>query len=906
MISFLEETLQHIQKKEESLSDAIFILPSKRAGGFLKNYIRQTATSAQFLPKIISIEDLIQELSGLEIIDHTELLFRSYNVYMQTKSFKEKESFDDFSAWAVTLLNDFNEVDRYLIDSQSFFDYLGSIKTLERWNVTHQQTKFIESYIAFWNSLPEFYNTLSQNLLEDGIGYQGLVYREAVNALEHYLASHGAQQHYFIGFNALNTAEQQIIQGFLETGNAEVFWDAEAVLVADEHHSASLFFRRYMKEWKYYQEHTPKFISNYFSEPKRIQIVSCQKNMAQIKYVGQLLASYSQEKLNASAIVLADEALLSPLLHSLPENVTKVNVTMGSALKNFPIAVFFETWFSLQSKPSKSLYYKDILALLVQPVAAKLLKSRQVIQKISERNTSHFSIETLQKIADPNDHGMLSLLFSKTDNATSALLVCQEILQRLKNVADKQSIENVVLFELHGVFNDLQNLNQTFALISTLSGLEQLFLELIATATIDFRGEAFSGLQIMGVLETRVLDFENIIVLSVNEGVFPAGKSNASFITYDLKKQFNLPLFTEKDAIYTYHFYHMLHRAKDITLCYTDFTEGINSGEKSRFLLQLEIEGQPQHTITHLQVAPSVSLVQKELQCVEKTSSLMQRIEAIAAKGFSPSALTSYIRNPIEFYYQKVLRISEEASVEETVAYNTLGTVVHNALQNLYTPFIGSNLTEKDILGMQGLISKEVAQQFSNEFVGGDITKGKNLIIFEVAKRYVKNAIALDLSSLKQGDSIKLLKVESDLKMNLSIPELPFPVYIHGQVDRVDEYNGTLRIIDYKTGMVQKGELEIMDWETLRTDYKYSKAFQVLTYALMMQDETNFETSQGGIISFKNMGSGFMPFATKESARGTKDQQITAETLQIFLEQLKLLILEICDPDKPLIEKEID
>lgn len=907
MLTFLEETLQHIQQKQEDLSNCIFILPSKRAGGFLKNFLRKQTKKTVFLPKIISVEELIQELSGLEIIDPTELLFKSYEVYKNTTTHKEKESFDVYSSWAITLLNDFNEVDRYLLDPKKFFGYLESIKSLERWNVSSEKSSFVTNYLEFWKQLPQFYDTLKEKLINQGIAYQGLVYREAVRNTEHYLQAHTSLQHIFIGFNALNTAEQQIIQAFLETGHNDIYWDADKVFVDNRKHSASFFFRNYIKEWNYFKTNPAHFISNKYGTPKNIISVACSKNSAQLKYTGQLLQGYSPEKLNKTAIVLADEALLLPLLHSLPENVTQVNVTMGAALKNFPVAVFFESWLSLHKRDPLSFYFRDVLKILGSPIAAQLLDNQYSISRITQQNRSHYTLDQILEISVENDAEILSLLFRSLEDAPQkALTVFDKIIQKLRKKDVSYVIEKVVLHKLYSIIEELKALSKKYNHLANLTTLQELFIELIAVTTIDFKGEAFQGLQIMGVLETRVLDFENIILLSVNEGVLPSGKSNASFITYDLKKQFKLPSYIEKDAIYTYHFYHMLHRAKDITLLYTNFTEGLNSGEKSRFILQLEIEGHPQHTFTEQRVSPKVSIQQNLLKTIDKTEKVQERLKDIAKKGFSPSALTSYIRNPIDFYYQKILKVNEFNEVEETVAFNTLGTIVHDTLQHLYEPYVGTVLT-KDILGgLKTKVASEIAKQFSENFKGGDISKGKNLIIFEVAKRYVENLIAQDLAEIEQGNTIKLLHIESDLTFKLAIPDLDFPVSIHGKVDRVDSYNGQMRIIDYKTGNVQQGDLELVDWTDLSSDYKFSKAFQVLTYALMLFGNEPFTAAEAGIISFKNMASGYLKFGTKDATRSqNKDQNITKETLALFSEELKKLILEICDPSIPFTEKEL-
>ncbi|RDK88415.1 PD-(D/E)XK nuclease family protein [Marinirhabdus gelatinilytica] len=907
MQTFLEETLQLIEQKQENLSSCIFILPSKRAGGFLKNHLRKQTQKTTFLPKIISIEELIEELSGLEIIDTTELLFKSYEVYKNTKAIAEKESFEGYASWAITLMNDINEVDRYLLDPKQFFGYLGSIKSLERWNVTSERSSFIKNYLDFWKQLPEFYFNLKETLLKEDIAHQGLVYREAAENTEYYLQANGERKHVFIGFNALNTAEQQIIQAFLEIEHNSIYWDAENHFVDNTKHGASLFFRRYLKEWKMYKDNTPRLISNNFDQPKDITSIACSKNSAQIKYAGQLLEQYSQEKLNSTAIVLADETLLLPLLHSLPNNVTQVNVTMGAALKNFPIAVFFETWLAIHKKGSDTFYFRDTLKLLGSPVASQLLNSQQVTQAITQQNRSHYTLAQLQDISAEKDSTNLQLLFGNIETSPQrALEILGKIIFELQTTTTNNVVEKVVLHKLFGIMEQLLALGKKYDHISNLSTLIELFNELIASTTIDFKGEAFQGLQIMGVLETRVLDFENVIVLSVNEGVLPSGKSNASFITYDLKKQFNLPSYIEKDAIYTYHFYHMLHRAKEITLLYTNFSEGLNSGEKSRFILQLEIEGHPNHTYIEKVVTPNISIQQKEVTKIEKTEKVTQRLVTIATKGFSPSALTSYIRNPIDFYYQRILKVTEFNEVEETVAFNTLGTIVHDTLEQLYSPLVNYPLTKEVLENLQEKIAGEVTQQFSINFQGGDISKGKNLIIFEVAKRYVENLIAQDLTEIENGNTIEIVHIESDLTHTIDIPELSHPVNIHGKVDRVDLYNGQLRIIDYKTGNVQQADLDLVNWEELPIDYKYSKAFQVLTYALMLYGNQPFDVAQAGIISFKNMANGFLKFGTKDSPRSrNKNQEITRETLELFSEELKKLILEICSPEIPFTEKEV-
>lgn len=908
MVTFLQETLADIKSTFPDISEVTIILPSKRAGGFLMDDLKRESSKTQFAPIIYSIEEFIEELSNLSIIDNTELLFKSYQAYLNTTSINAKDDFETYSTWATTLLNDFNEIDRYLVEPEPFFSYLASIKTLERWGVKDEKTELIDNYLRFWESLPSFYENIQSLLLKEYIGYQGMVYREAAANIERYINNNGSKALVFVGFNALNTAEQHIIQALLETGNTKVYWDTDKAFYEDPKHSASYFIRKYINEWKYFQHEQPKFVADNFKKPKHIEFIEVQKNIGQAKYVGELLSTLSKEEVSKTAVVLGDENLLVPLLYSLPQNVKNINVTMGVAIRNFPAVVFFELLFTIHFRNSPTLYYKDMLAILNHPLAINLLKDSQAIaEKLIKQNITHISPEALFSLSENTDTTILKLLFENwKDDAKTTIDTALKIIDNLEERYKSNSVELLVLDQLKGVFNKIQTLNEKYPYITTIKSVRTLFSELTSTTSLDFEGDAYNGLQLMGVLETRVLDFENVIITSVNEGVFPSGKSNASFITYDLKQQFNLPRFTEKDAIYTYHFYRLLQRAKNVTLLYSNNSEGINTGEKSRFIRQLEIENLPNHIIEKRILSPKVQIKKQSLKEIKKTETVLKRLREIAEKGFSPSALTTYIRNPLDFYFQRILRLNEFEEVEETVAANTMGTIVHDTLEKFYKPLQGEILSVQNILEMKKRIHEEVTFQFKETFKGGTFSKGKNLIIFEVVKRYISNFLDREITDVEAGNIIKIIKIEANLTLEVPIPELDFPVKINGKVDRVDEYNGQLRIIDYKTGTVKQGDVELIDWEELNQDYKYSKAFQVLTYALMMNKEIPVNNAEAGIISFKNLGSGFLKFGTKTSPYSKRDQQITTETLETFTVELKKLILEICDPNIPFIEKEIN
>ncbi len=908
MVTFLQETLADIKKNHSDLGTLTFILPSKRAGGFLMNELKTQQTITQFAPEIFSIEEFVEGLSKLTIIDAIELLFKSYEAYLLTEPISDKEDFENYSSWAITLLNDFNEIDRYLVEPTPFFNYLSGVKTLERWGVRDEKSEIITNYLNFWKALPEFYGNLQKLLLAEKVGYQGMVYREAVRKVPHYLQQNPSKKFIFIGFNALNAAEQKIIQEFLATASADIYWDIDKCFFEDQAHSASFFIRNYLQEWEYFKNRKPRYISDYYSEEKEFQLVEVQKNIGQAKFVGELLGQLSEEELQKTAVILGDENLLIPLLYSLPPKLKKVNVTMGVALKSFPTVLFFELLFALHKNESEILYYKQIGAILNHPIGNVLFpNSKEILQKLASENITHISIFHLLELVQHGERDLFMHIFQNwNDDSSQAIATAFRIIDTLQKRKVVASIEKTVLYQLSQIFGKMKALNQSYPYLKSVKATHDIFLELIATASLDFEGDAYNGLQIMGVLETRVLDFERVIITSVNEGIFPSGKSNASFITYDLKQQFHLPRYNEKDAIYTYHFYRLLYRATRVTLLYNNHSEGINTGEKSRFIRQLETEKRPNHTFEKIILAPKVQIKAQSLQSINKTEAVMTRIQEVANSGFSPSALTSYIRNPLEFYFQKILGLNMLEEVEENVAANTLGTIVHDTLEVFYKPFEGRILTLAQLTALKPKIHDQVTAEFKKTFKGGTFNKGKNLIVFEVAKRYVSNFLDLELRDLEAGNQIKIHKIETRLTLDLAISELHFPVKIRGIVDRVDEYNGQLRIIDYKTGMVSQTDLNLNEWKELTVDYKFSKAFQVLAYALMMNQQIPITNAEAGIISFKNLGSGFLKFGMREKPGGRKKSEIiNTEILNEFTTELKALILEICNPNVPFTEKEI-
>ena len=905
MKSFLSNVVSDVFiKKKVETHNLIFILPSQRACVFLREEIIKQLTAATFLPQIKSIENYIQELAEVKQIDTIQLLFEFYSVYKNNISKDRLDSFDVFSQWATIALQDFNEVDRHLLDPKDLFTYLRDINRLENWNPTTEITK---NYFSFFEKLHLYYDEFYKFLLSKKVGYQGLIYREAESNIQHYINSNKDKQVVLVGFNALNKAEELIFQELLQSGLGSIYWDADEGYLNTSKESG-MFLRKYKKEWNYFNHNAFNWIENHFnSEEKNIHFISTTKNVSQLKYVGELLQK--KQNHNRTALVLADESLLSLTLNSLPNTVEKINITMGFPLTDIPLAGFFSNVFKLYLNQEKLnvtdknlFYHKDVSNLLSHSYFKKLLNndSLKSSTKIGKANRIFLSESHISEIFKGlESKNLLEFLFKKGNSSVIKVIEnCIAICKELKDVTI--GIEREYVYRFFTVFQQLKALNENYGHITNLKTLNQFFKQITKNEKLSFQGEPLEGLQLMGMLETRVIDFETVIITSVNEGILPASKSEKSFIPFDVKKHFDLPTYQEKDAIFSYHFYRLLHRAKNIYILYNTEGDAYGTGEKSRFLTQMEIE---RDDIKHTTVSPKVTINTPELQEVSKTDLVIKKLNELAQKGLSPSALSAYINNPIDFYYQKILGVKDLNEVEETVAVNTMGTVIHETLEHLYKPYVGQLLTVDSFKKMFLKVDDHVVDNFKKVYVNGDISKGKNKLIFEVSKKHVNRFLKQELQEIKEGKNIKILGLEKKMSAEINIDGIKFPIKLHGIIDRIDEVDGVTRILDYKTGMVQSSQLRMTDFSKVSDDYKYTKALQVMLYAHLFIEETNFDTTQpieAGIISFKNLNSGFLKMNFAEG-RG-KDHTISEGKINEFLVELKRIITEIYNPEIPFLE----
>ena len=916
--TFLDKIAQEIIKDySDNLSNTVVILPNKRAKIFLIEALKNQIENNIICPEIISIEDFIQQISAIRSIDSIELVFEFYEVYQELTDVKNQQTFDLFANWAKMLLQDFNEIDRYLLDPNHVLSYLKDIEDIKKWGIeVENKTKLLENYIDFWKLLPNYYNSFYSHLLKKGIGYQGLIYREAVNKLNSFSKSVPDTKYVFAGFNALNAAEEKIVQSLLVSNQAKIYWDIDQAFLNDPYHDAGLFIRRFKDKWAHYKSNPFEWVANDFlNDKKTINIIGTPKTIGQAKIAGgiieELITKDPSISLDKVAVVLGDENMLIPFLYSLPSSVGALNITMGFSSKNNPAQILISKLFKMHtaalSRNGKNyvFYYKDVLAILTHPLIEPFSNTSALVNTIIQYN---YTFITHQKIIElnPNPSDLFLLLFGKWEEGSLKVLgdlsqLLQTIKGNLSNDNEEEKITKAFVFSIFKVINKLISYYSKYDHINTIDTLHAIYKQVIDLAEVSFEGEPLNGLQIMGVLESRVLDFETVIITSLNEGKLPAGKSQNSFIPYDVKRELELPTFKEKDAIYTYHFYHLLQRAKKVYLLYNTESEGLDAGEKSRFITQLQVEYPTQHDL--IPEIYNAVLPEKANQpmVIPKSESVMDRLKEIAENGFSPTTITSYIRNPIQFYFQRILKIKEVEEVEENIAVNTLGTIIHETLKSLYEPFIGKFISESDLLNCIKQIDAEVMKQFKIVYKEGEIKKGRNLLAFEVAKRNVYNFLKVELDSVISGDTIKILALEKRYERIFEHFNLPCPIKIGGSVDRIELRNGVLRIIDYKTGRVDKNTVTLTTWTDLTKDIANEKIIQILAYAFMYEELAVEQPMEAGIISFKNLKSGFLPFTFKDGKE--LNTIISKETIDQYLEQITILLVEIFDQNIPFEEK---
>lgn len=938
-MSFLHKVSDYIFTSfGDKTEELCIVLPNRRAGLFLKKHLAERAGKPLWSPQIFSIEDFIWELSGLKQADQAEQLFVFYSVYKEAEG-EKADTFDNYCRWAPTLLNDFNETDSYLADTEKLFGNLGDIRAIENWSLGGPGlTDFQKQYIHFWSSIGGWYRLYKERLLKENLAYPGLAYRLVAETIGQRVADRKWHKIIFAGFNALSTAEEKIFSVLRENGKADLLWDTDRYYLEDTANEAGRFLRQY--RGKYFRplpgapthfSHTEDLLS---TESKTVTVAGVARMVSQAKAAAHFLGTLNPATRYSTdtAIVLCDEMLLLPLLHALPEDAQNINITMGFPLRATPVASLVMALFRLHINARRfnivtregelKYYHADLTRLVRHPYIRQLFSSSALAERIDEylaqRNIIFCSAGHIARelTMDDETREKLGALLTPWENAGEALdgiaklgaMLRPVFAVKTKTNEDEPApfnIEVEYLFQLHLILKRARTLHDKWQITGELSSLRALIEQQLASSSLPFYGEPLAGLQVMGLLETRTLDFENVVLLSANENILPGGKTQHTFIVFDLRKHFGLPVWDDKDAVSAYHFYRLLQRAKNVFIVHNTDQDTFGNREKSRFVTQLLHELPVKNKNARIEEivfdagfpeAPGTAAP----IIVPKSERVREKLDALAAKGLSPSLLNSYRSCTLQFYFHYVAGLREPDEVEELIGADTLGTIIHKTLEELYKPAIGQPLAASFFDEARKKAPHVCEAMFAKIYSTEESSYGKNLLAKKVATRYVTSYLDAEKKKLASQPGAPVPTVaalETDLKFSVSVAGKT--IVLSGQADRIDTTDRAVTLIDYKTGKAERKELRIQEWIEISDNPVIGKSFQLLMYAWLYSRMTgNTLPVSSGIVSFRKLNDGFLNVSTPDG------DFILPQTLLRFEEALLELLESLFDEEKDFVQTE--
>ncbi|MGC9344042.1 MAG: PD-(D/E)XK nuclease family protein, partial [Bacteroidales bacterium] len=732
---YLEETYN------KELSSSCIIFPNRRAGLFFKKYFAGISKKAGWLPEIMTIGDFTSRLSGLQPADPLEISFEAYSSFKKITG--SNESYDEFYPWGEMMISDFDDIDKYLVDpSQLFrnvsdlkdidliFDFLDEeqIKLIRRFWKLFDEGKLSEhkeSFLQIWKVLHPIYLELRKNLLKNDLGYEGMIYRNlAEEKITDPTFSFHWERIFICGFNALSRSEEKIFSHLRDTELGKFFWDYDNTYINDKAHEAGRFLQRNIRSFPQDEEFDNRIKLK--QTPKKVSLLSLPSDVLQAKELKNLVIDKTSQDFNETAVILGDESLLPSVLTSLPEEVEHLNITMGYPVSQTPVYSFIEAILKLQQnlqrhKKSDKYYFRDVLSVLnhqyIKSFHAE--KTDELTARIHKENKIY-----LDK-SDFEQDTLLQLLFSRQDGVGSMVDYLLQVFNLVSNAfpADASSarLEKEYIFLISTKLNKLKNLFEDITGELSIDSFIRLFRKVLSDFRIPFEGEPLQGLQVMGILESRLLDFRNVIFLSMNEGVMPASSAGFSYIPSNLRFAFGMPVKEDKDAIYAYYFYRLLNRADGITIMYNNQAEGLKTGEPSRYIHQIEYLSN--WKLQKKTRAFRVNDKEPVKISIKKTPEVMKVLERFTAdkneKYLSPSALTTFMDCSLRFYFSYVAGIKEEDEATEEIDASGFGSLYHKTLELIYSNFTGKEITDR-ILSEQmeeENIKQHLDQAFREEFL---------------------------------------------------------------------------------------------------------------------------------------------------------------------------------------------
>lgn len=876
-MNFTNRLAHFIKENDFDLRKLVIILPSERASKYLVKSLVSVYEKPIFSPEITTIDRWVKRYS-LPIIDKTRLLLYLFEIYQKTPEGKEA-TFEDFLTWGTMLLSDFEDIDRYMLDHAQVFKNLKAIKELESWNIDDDKLSVSQQkFMEFWDRIPVYYEGLHLKVRANDYITSALAYRKIAEDID--LIKDREGKHFiFAGFNALSTSELTIIKKLKSLKQADYIVDVDDFYFKNQAHEAGTFIRKNLQKLEIQK---PTFVQNELLEKElAIDIVECAQHTGQVKVAATELAKLSQEEIDKTLILLAEESLISSMVKNIPANVGKANITLGLPLNQTPVKTWVELLFEIQENKGRfktqAIYHKDLQRIInhVFTISAFGLKEKQALINVEQETIRKNKI--FQNVANlPLDAKVMELLeLMNTDwkNDWQLAMDCvRKINTLLLNLMPSTAAfeRNILAIFDEALVGFQQILSEKIPYFN-LRSFKLLFFQHWNKKSIAYHGNPINGLQIMGLLETRLLDFENIMVLGLNEGKLPSTNPIKTIIPMDLRFGLGLPSTRDKQGIYAHHFYRLLNQCKKLTLTYTTAIEQIGSNEASRYITQLELEltrSNPKiHINRHFYNVPFPQEKMQALNEIQKTPEIITRLDAFFERSLSASAMNKYLACPLDFYYRYLADLGEDQDVEEELEANTFGTFIHDTLEELYTPYAhyASDGTEKtptppplSVSGIDTMISqyKQILhKQFMKHFNGDEslFLKGKNLLSYEMAMAITRNLLLEEREFVnKSSEPIDIIMLEIKLTKSIEIEVNGTKKVIHfsGLIDRIDKVGSNYRVIDYKSGKVTEKDVKFKQLDNSILSFKNCKhAVQLALYCLFFKERFNHFPAEAKIIS---------------------------------------------------------
>ena len=913
------------------LSRTVLVFPNKRANLFFNEYLAEESDQPIWSPAAMSISDLLQKLSVQKAGDPIRLVCELYKVFKE--EIESRETLDDFYFWGELLISDFDDVDKNMVDADKLFSNLQDLKNLmddyefldeEQEEAIRQffqnfsierRTELKEKFISLWDKLGIIYHRYREKLAELGIAYEGMLYRNVIEQLDTDRLKY--DKYVFVGFNVLNKVEKEFFQKLQKAGKAMFYWDYDLFYTQRiSKHEAGEFIKRNLID---FPNELPESYFDIFRKPKKIRYISASTENAQARFLPEWVKATQthttqivSEKENA--IVLCNEALLLPVLHSIPQDVQNVNITMGFPLAQTPVYSFINAAMELQTngyRPDTGRFtYEAVSKILKHPYTRQLSDHATRLERELTKTNRFYPLPSELKKDD-----FLTILFTPQSNIRE---LCDYLLRLIKSISilyrkegEYDDIFNQLyresIFQSHLKINRLYSLIESGELSVRTDTLKRLITKVLTASNIPFHGEPAIGLQIMGVLETRNLDFRNLIMLSLNEGQLPKAGGESSFIPYNLRKAFGMTTIEHKNAVYAYYFYRLIQRAENITLLYNTSSDGLNRGEESRFMLQLLVEGPHEITREYLEAGQSPQNT-LEIQ-IEKTPEILRRLYRAYDTAqpesviLSPSALNTYLDCRLRFYYRYVAGLKTPDEVSAEIDSALFGTIFHLSAQLAYTDLTanGKMIQREDLerllrdeIKLQGYVDQafkqelfKVAPEEKPEY------NGVQLINSKVIVSYLKQLLRNDL----QYTPFEMVAMEKKVSEKITIQTAlgPLTLRLGGTIDRMDAKEGTLRIVDYKTGGSPKIPANIEQLFT-PSETRPNYIFQTFLYAAIMSRKQPLMVAPALLYIHRAASESYSPVIEMGEPRKPKIPVNNFAFLEDeFRERLQALLEEIFD-----------